>query len=71
MKKDTPKLKNVIEIDEARIRDHLGELVRIFWVTFLTGYKLESIGGLIQRVGFLVTLFWMFFIAITRFKWKT
>ena len=28
MKKDTPKLNNVIEIDEARIRDHLGELVR-------------------------------------------
>jgi putative transposase len=28
MKKDTPKLSNVIEIDEGRIRDHLGELVR-------------------------------------------
>jgi putative transposase len=28
MKKDTPKLNNVIEIDEARIREHLGELVR-------------------------------------------
>lgn len=28
MKKDTPRLGNVIEIDEARIRDHLGELVR-------------------------------------------
>ncbi len=28
MKKHTPKLSNVIEIDEARIRDHLGELVR-------------------------------------------
>jgi transposase-like protein len=28
MKKDTPKLGNVIEIDEARIKDHLGELVR-------------------------------------------
>ena len=28
MTKDTPKLKNVIQIDEARIRDHLGELVR-------------------------------------------
>lgn len=28
MKKHTPKLNNVIEIDEARIRDHLGELVR-------------------------------------------
>jgi len=28
MKEDTPKLGNVIEIDEARIRDHLGELVR-------------------------------------------
>ena len=28
MNKDTPKLGKVIEIDEARIRDHLGELVR-------------------------------------------
>jgi transposase-like protein len=28
MKKDTPKLGSVIEIDEARIKDHLGELVR-------------------------------------------
>jgi len=28
MKKDTPQLGKVIEIDEARIRDHLGELVR-------------------------------------------
>ena len=28
MKKDTPTLGKVIEIDEARIRDHLGKLVR-------------------------------------------
>ena len=28
MKKDTPKLGNVVQIDEARNRDHLGELVR-------------------------------------------
>jgi transposase-like protein len=28
MKKDTPTLGKVIEIDEARIRDHLGEVVR-------------------------------------------
>ena len=28
MKKHTPKLDNVIEIDEARIRDHLEEVVR-------------------------------------------
>jgi len=28
MKKDTPQLGKVIEIDEARIKDHLGELVR-------------------------------------------
>ena len=28
MKKDTPKLGNVVQIDEARIQDHLGELVR-------------------------------------------
>jgi len=28
MKKDTRKLGKVIEIDEARIQDHLGEFVR-------------------------------------------
>ncbi len=28
MKKDTASLGKVIDIDEARIRDHLGELVR-------------------------------------------
>jgi transposase-like protein len=28
MRKDTPKLRNIIEIDEGKIRDHLGELVR-------------------------------------------
>lgn len=28
MKEDTPKLGRVIEIDEGRIREHLGELVR-------------------------------------------
>jgi len=28
MTKDTPKPKDIIEIDEARIRDNLGELVR-------------------------------------------
>ncbi len=28
MKKDTPTLGKVIEINEARIKDHLGELVR-------------------------------------------
>lgn len=28
MKEDTPKLGRVIEIDESRIREHLGELVR-------------------------------------------
>ncbi len=28
MRKDTPKLRNIIEIDEEKIRDHLGELVR-------------------------------------------
>ena len=28
MKKDTPKLGKVIEIDEGRIQDHLGALVR-------------------------------------------
>jgi hypothetical protein len=33
MKKDTPALGKVIEIDEARIRDHLGELVQGSWKT--------------------------------------
>ena len=40
MKKDTPKLSNVIEIDEARIRDHLGELVR--------GSVEETLNGLLD-----------------------
>ena len=43
----------------------------IFWATFLTGYKLESTAGLIQRMGFVVTLFWMFYIAISRWRAKT
>ena len=28
MRKDTPKLRNIIEIDEGKIREHLGDLVR-------------------------------------------
>ncbi len=40
----------------------------IFWSTFLTGYKLESTAGLIQRMGFVVTMFWVFYIAISRWR---
>lgn len=40
----------------------------IFWVTFLAGYKPDSIAGLIQRLGFVVILIWMFYIAIGRLR---
>lgn len=36
----------------------------IFWLSFATGIKLISIGGLIQRMGFVVTLIWMFYVAV-------
>ena len=34
-----------------------------FWITIFTGYRLESVEGLIQRLGFVVVLIWIFFIA--------
>lgn len=34
-----------------------------FWLTIFTGYRLESIEGLIQRLGFIIVLIWIFFIA--------
>jgi len=43
----------------------------LFWATFLTDYKLDAIEGLIQRLGFVITLIWMFYIAIGQWKWKT
>jgi len=42
----------------------------IFWLTFFTGYRLESVEGLIQRLGFVVTLIWMFYLAISLLRWK-
>lgn len=36
----------------------------IFWITFATGFRLDSIEGLIQRLGFIITLIWMFYVAI-------
>jgi hypothetical membrane protein len=43
----------------------------IFWITFATGYALHSIGGLIQRLGFVVTLIWMFYVAIRFWQWTS
>ena len=34
-----------------------------FWITIATGYRLHSIEGLIQRLGFVVVLTWIFFVA--------
>lgn len=34
-----------------------------FWLTIFTGNRLESIEGLIQRLGFIVVLIWIFIIA--------
>ena len=35
----------------------------IFWLTFFTAYRLDSVSGLIQRLGFVVTLIWMFYLS--------
>ncbi len=35
-----------------------------FWVTFLTGYRMPSIEGLIQRLGLMFVLVWMFYVAL-------
>jgi len=35
-----------------------------FWITFSTGFRLYSVEGLIQRLGFVIVLIWMFFIAM-------
>lgn len=34
-----------------------------FWLTIFTDYRLESIEGLLQRLGFIVVLIWIFFVA--------
>ena len=34
-----------------------------FWLTIFSGYRLESIEGLLQRLGFIVVLIWIFFVA--------
>ena len=34
-----------------------------FWITIATGFRLSSIEGLIQRLGFGVVLIWIFFVA--------
>jgi len=36
----------------------------MFWITFSTGFRLVSVEGLIQRLGFVIVLIWMFFIAM-------
>jgi len=34
-----------------------------FWITIFTGQRLEFIEGLLQRLGFIVVLIWIFFVA--------
>ncbi|MDX1823676.1 MAG: DUF998 domain-containing protein [Thiohalomonadales bacterium] len=34
-----------------------------FWLTIFAGQRLESIEGLLQRLGFIVVLIWIFFVA--------
>ncbi len=34
-----------------------------FWITISTGFRLFSVEGLIQRLGFIVVLIWIFFVA--------
>jgi len=36
----------------------------VFWITLATGYRLYSVEGLIQRLGFVVVLVWIFFFAV-------
>jgi len=36
----------------------------IFWATIFTGYRLHAIEGLIQRMGFIVVLIWIFAVAM-------
>jgi len=36
----------------------------IFWVTIFTGFRLHSVEGLIQRMGLVVVLIWIFFVAV-------
>lgn len=40
----------------------------MFWVMFATGFRLLSIEGLIQRLGFIVVLIWIFFIAVSAWR---
>jgi len=44
MKKDTPNLGKVIEIDETRIKDHLGELVSgsVGWRTTIMSVPIRA-----------------------------
>lgn len=35
----------------------------LFWIMIATGYRLHSLEGLIQRLGFVVVLIWIFFFA--------
>jgi len=36
----------------------------LLWITLATGYRLYSVEGLIQRLGFVVVLIWIFFFAV-------
>lgn len=39
-----------------------------FWLSFATGYRLLSIEGLIQRLGFIVILIWIFYVTMKLLK---
>jgi hypothetical membrane protein len=34
-----------------------------FWITIFTDYRLQSVEGLLQRLGFVIVLIWIFFVA--------
>lgn len=40
-----------------------------FWFTIFTGFRLHSVEGLIQRLGFVVVLIWIFLVAVQ--MWRT
>lgn len=39
-----------------------------FWITISTGFRLLSIEGLIQRLGLVVVLIWIFFVAVKMWR---
>tara|TARA_R110002096_G_scaffold280294_1_gene474428 strand:- start:7693 stop:7980 length:288 start_codon:yes stop_codon:yes gene_type:complete len=41
-----------------------------FWVTIVTDFRLHSVEGLIQRMGFVVVLIWIFLVAARMWRSK-